>query len=71
MNDITTIKVMKETKLRLNKLKEFERESYDQILRKMLHILNIARKTPAKAKKFLEDIDNSIKREKALVDDSN
>jgi hypothetical protein len=69
MVEVTTIKIMKETKLRLDKLKEFDRESYDQILRKMLYVLNMCRKTPEKSRKFLEEIDKSIKREQVLTKD--
>lgn len=65
---ITTIKIANETKSRLNKLKEFDRESYDQVLRKMLYILNECRKNPIKAKKILVSIDQSIKREKAYLE---
>lgn len=65
--DITTIKIAQETKSRLNKLKEFERESYDQVLRKMLYILNEVKKNPEKARKFLMTIDKTIKREKAFM----
>ena len=61
---ITTIKVQEKTKLRLNKLKEYKLESYEQLLRKMLFILNLCRKRPESAKRKLEQIDNSVKREK-------
>ncbi|MBR9706036.1 hypothetical protein GOV14_03310 [Candidatus Pacearchaeota archaeon] len=60
----TTIKIARETKLRLNKLKEYDRESYDQILRKMLYVLNICRQAPEKAKRVLEEIDMRIKMSK-------
>lgn len=53
---ITTIKLVEETKLRLEKLREHKRESYDDILRKILYILNIARDDPEKAKRVLERI---------------
>lgn len=53
---ITTIKLLEETKLRLEKLRENKGESYDDILRKILYILNIARDSPEKAKKTLERI---------------
>ena len=66
--EITTIKIATETKSRLNKLKEFERESYDQVLRKMLYILNECRKNPLKAKKILLTIDATIKREKEYIE---
>ncbi|MBD3252673.1 hypothetical protein GF386_03010 [Candidatus Pacearchaeota archaeon] len=67
MENITTIKIFKETKKRLNKLKEYERESYDQLLRKILYILNECRKNPEKAKRILEDIDLRIKREEVYT----
>jgi len=53
---ITTIKLLEETKLRIEKLREHKRESYDDILRKILYILNIARDSPEKAKRTLEKI---------------
>ena len=68
---ITTIKLQEKTKLRLNKLKEFNLESYDQVLRKILYILNMCRKNPEKAKRFLEKIDESIQRDKEYPEDDN
>jgi len=53
---VTTIKLTEETKLRLEKLREHKGESYDDILRKILYILNIARDDPEKAKRVLERI---------------
>jgi hypothetical protein len=53
---ITTIKLLEETKLRIEKLREHKRESYDDILKKILYILNIARDSPEKAKRVLERI---------------
>ena len=49
--NITTIKLDKETKSRLDKLKEHKRETYDEILRKMLGILNVA-ETDIRGRKF-------------------
>ena len=69
MKDITTIKVFKETKLRLNKLKEYDRESYDQLLRKILFVLNECRKNPEKARRILEDIDSRVRREEVYFND--
>ncbi|MBT3642744.1 hypothetical protein HN604_02265 [archaeon] len=59
---ITTIKLLEETKIRLEKLREHKRESYDDILRKMLYVLNTAREEPEKARKILEKIDELRKR---------
>ena len=53
---ITTIKLLEETKLRIEKLREHKRESYDDILRKILYVLNTARDSPEKAKRILEKI---------------
>jgi len=53
---ITTIKLLEETKLRIEKLREHKRESYDDILRKILYVLNTARESPEKAKRVLEKI---------------
>lgn len=53
---ITTIKLLEETKLRIEKLREHKRESYDDILRKVLYVLNVARDSPESAKKILEKI---------------
>ena len=53
---ITTIKLLEETKLRIEKLREHKRESYDDILRKILYVLNTARESPEKAKRTLEKI---------------
>jgi len=53
---ITTIKLLKETKLRIEKLREHRGESYDDILRKILYVLNVARDSPESARKILERI---------------
>ena len=55
---ITTIKLLEKTKLRIEKLREHKRESYDDILRKILYVLNTARESPEKAKRVLERIAN-------------
>jgi hypothetical protein len=53
---ITTIKLLEETKLRIEKLREHKRESYDDILRKILYVLNTARDSPESARRILERI---------------
>lgn len=55
---ITTIKLLEETKNRIEKLREHKRESYDDILRKILYVLNAARDSPEKAKRVLERIED-------------
>ena len=62
MPQTTTIKISKETKQRIDKLKEYSRETYDEVVRKLLFILNIVKKNPEKAQKILNRIDRAIKR---------
>ncbi len=59
---VTTLKLERETKDRLEKLREHKRETYDDIIRKILYVLNTAREEPAKAKTILEFIDEKRKR---------
>lgn len=62
IKNITTIKIQKQTKARLEHLKEHERETYEQVIRKILYILNRIRKDPVSANRLLSRIDKSIKR---------
>ena len=62
MPGITTIKVSSETKERLGKLKEYERETFNEVLNKILYVLNVCRKDPEKSKRVLENIDRRIKK---------
>jgi len=58
-SEVTTIKLSKETKERLDKLKVYKRESYEEILQKMLEILNTARTNPEAARAKLIGIDKA------------
>jgi len=53
----TTIKLSKETKERLDNLKEYKRESYEEILQKMLETLTLCRINPEAARGKLISID--------------
>jgi len=64
----TTMKVSLETKERLDHLKEFGRESYDEILRKMLYILNTVRSNPESAQGILHSIDSKLKRKQQVYE---
>ena len=63
---ITTIKIKTETKDRLDHLKEFERESYDELVKKMLFILNNLRSNPEVAQGILRNIDLKHKRKEQV-----
>ena len=60
--ETTTIKINKKTKARLDNLKEHEKESYEEVIEKILHILNITRKSPSLGNKALRSIDKTLKR---------
>lgn len=64
---VTTIKLLEETKLRIEKLREHKRESYDDILRKILYVLNVARDEPENARRILEKISDI--RQRALEEE--
>ena len=61
---ITTMKIEGQTKERLDKLKEYERESYNEVIKKILYLLNVFRKNPLLGNKVLSRIDKTIKRRK-------
>jgi len=58
-NKITTIKLEEETKSRLDKLKVHDKESYNQVIKKMLFILNALRKNSKVAEGILNNIDEA------------
>jgi predicted transcriptional regulator len=60
---ITTVKLDKETKNRLDHLKEYKRETYDEIVHKMLNILNLCKVSPERARARLIAIDRQKRRQ--------
>ena len=60
--DITTIKISKKTKDRLEFLRSYRRESYEEILEKILGVLNLCRADPEQARMKLLQIDKERKR---------
>ena len=64
--NITTIKIVKKTKERLDHLKENSNETYDEVINKALNILNICLSKPLLANKLLRDIERSRKMGKLI-----
>ena len=58
---ITTIKLNRSTKERLDGLKEYRRESYEELIEKILEILNICKISPMRARAKLMKIDRQHK----------
>lgn len=59
---ITTIKLDKKTKDRLDKLRVYKRETYDEVVQSMLDILNICRANPERARARLIGLDRARKK---------
>ncbi len=55
--EITTIKLGKETKKRMDKLRSYPKESYDSLVKRVLDILSICRINPEKARENLIALD--------------
>ena len=64
-----TIKLEKQTKARLEHLKEHERETYNQVIKKVLYVLNKSRKDPVSANRILQNIDKNIRRKKSYSEE--
>lgn len=62
---ITTVKLSKSTKDRIDKLRMYKRETYDEILQNLLSILNICKVNPEAAKRRLSMIDKKTRKAKA------
>lgn len=63
---ITTIKLMRKTKDRLDKLRVHKRETYDEILQRTLGILNLCVMNPERAQGKLKGLEQLRRRSKAI-----
>lgn len=59
---ITTVKLSNPTKSRIDHLKLYPRETYDEIIQRLLNILNITMKSPEAARNRLIALDKQRKR---------
>jgi len=59
--EITTIKIIKKTKARLDNLKEYKHETYEEIISKMLDLMNLFKTSPEEAASRLKQIDSKRK----------
>lgn len=66
-NKISTIKLEKDTKERLNHLKEYKRETYEDVLQKVLNILTVCRFSPERARAMLISIDRQKRRQNRQI----
>lgn len=63
--DATTIKIDVDTKRQLDQFREYRRESYDELIRKMLYIVKKAKTRPELSKEAVDAIEGARKRIKA------
>jgi len=63
--DVTTIKIKLDTKHQLDQFKEYKRESYDELIRKMIYIVTKLKTQPELSKEAITAIENARKRIKA------
>ena len=66
---ITTIKLSESTKSRIDHLKLYPRETYEEIMQRILEILNITRSSPERAKMQLIKLDKERKRNLGLKEE--
>jgi hypothetical protein len=65
-SEITTIKLRKSTKDRIEKLRVYRRESYDEIIQKILDILNTCRVNPSRAQVRLAAIERQKRKQRKM-----
>lgn len=61
----TTIKINMDTKHQIDQFREYKRESYDDLIRKMIYILKKVKTQPELSKEAILAIENARKRIKA------
>ncbi len=60
--NITTIKVYQKTKINLDRFKEHRKESYDEVLKKILYIITLLKENPELGRKLLKEIEATKER---------
>ncbi|MBI4918795.1 hypothetical protein HY837_02615 [archaeon] len=69
--ETTTIKIYGNTKAQLDLLREYKNESYDEVIKKILYIVNSFRKKPELGKETIDAIEkarNRIRRGQFLTE---
>ncbi len=61
----TTIKINLDTKHQLDQFREYKRETYDELIRKMIYIVKKVKTKPELSKEAIIAIENARKRIKA------
>ena len=70
--DATTIKIHEDTKNELDQFREYKNESYDEVIKKVVYIAKICKKSPELSREAVEAIEKArerIKKGKFLTED--
>lgn len=59
--EISTVKLTKKTKERLLKLKVYKNETFEEIIEKMLNIINMFKQSPEQARQALNSLEQQRK----------
>ena len=57
MTELTTIQITKKTKDRLEKIKSYRRETYDELVNKLIGVLEIVESEPELKAEVIEEMD--------------
>ena len=57
--DFTSIQVHKDTRERLKLFREYRRETYDELLNKMMNLMQRLNEEPELAEEYLEDVNEA------------
>ena len=60
--ETTTIKVHDDTKIQLDRFREYKNESYDEVIKKVIYIAKICKTKPELSKETIEAIEKARKR---------
>jgi predicted transcriptional regulator len=60
--DATTIKIHEDTKSRLDTFREYKHESYDEVIKKVIYIVNTCKKNPELSKETIKAIEAARER---------
>ena len=58
----TTIRINPETKIKLDEFRQYKSESYDEVLRKVIHIAKTCEKEPKLSQKTIKEIKEARER---------
>lgn len=59
MGELTTIQIQKKTKRKLEKIKSYRRETYDELVNKLITVLEIVEREPELKQEVIEEMNEA------------